>query len=113
MVYGVERIGEKIYLATNQGAYEYNQHTSEIRLLPHTAGQNWYVKQIDSQIFIGNDASTMLIGKNGIIQAVPGTLNSTCIVKASINGQDVLVEASYAELRIWKRGTVSGICRIA
>lgn len=103
MVYGVERIGEKIYLATNQGAYEYNQHTSEIRLLPHTAGQNWYVKQIDSQIFIGNDASTMLIGKNGIIQAVPGTLNSTCIVKASINGQDVLVEASYAELRIWKK----------
>ena len=103
MVYGVERVGEKIYLATNQGAYEYNQHTREIRLLPHTAGQNWYVKQIDSQIFIGNDASTMLVGKYGDIQAVPGTLNSTCIVKASINGQDVLVEASYAELRIWKK----------
>lgn len=54
----------------------------------------------------------MLVGKYGDIQAVPGTLNSTCIVKASINGQDVLVEASYAELRIWKRKKESGICRI-
>lgn len=54
----------------------------------------------------------MLVGKYGDIQVVPGTLNSTCIVKASINGQDVLVEASYAELRIWKRKKESGICRI-
>ena len=37
MVYGVERVGEKIYLATNQGAYEYNRRTSEIHLLPHTS----------------------------------------------------------------------------
>ncbi len=103
MVYGVERVGEKIYLATNQGAYEYNRRTSEIHLLPHTSGQNWYVKQIDSQIFIGNDMSTMLVEQNGSIQSVPGALNSTCIVEASINGQEVLVEASYAELRIWKK----------
>lgn len=103
MVYGVERVGEKIYLATNQGAYEYNRRTSEIHLLPHTSGQNWYVKQIDSQVFIGNDMSTMLVEQNGSIQSVPGALNSTCIVEASINGQEVLVEASYAELRIWKK----------
>lgn len=103
MVYGVERVGEKIYLATNQGAYEYNRRTSEIHLLPHTSGQNWYVKQIDYQVFIGNDMSTMLVEQNGSIQSVPGALNSTCIVEASINGQEVLVEASYAELRIWKK----------
>lgn len=103
MVYGVERVGDKIYLATNQGAYEYNRRTGEIHLLPHTAGQNWYVKRIDSQIFVGNDVSTMLVEPNGSIQAVPGALNSTCIMEASINGQDVLVEASYAELRIWRK----------
>lgn len=90
-------------MATNQGAYEYNRRTSEIHLLPHTSGQNWYVKQIDSQVFIGNDMSTMLVEQNGSIQSVPGALNSTCIVEASINGQEVLVEASYAELRIWKK----------
>lgn len=90
-------------MATNQGAYEYNRRTSEIHLLSHTSGQNWYVKQIDSQIFIGNDMSTMLVEQNGSIQSVPGALNSTCIVEASINGQEVLVEASYAELRIWKK----------
>lgn len=103
MVYGLEREGEKIYLATNQGAYEYNSITSEIHLLPHTSGQNWYVKKIDSQIIIGNDMSTMLLEKNGNIQSVPCALNSTCIVEASISGQEVLVEASYAELRIWKK----------
>ena len=47
--------------------------------------------------------STMLVEQNGSIQSVPGALNSTCIVEASINGQEVLVEASYAELRIWKK----------
>lgn len=103
MVYGVERVGEKIYLATNQGAYEYDCISGNIHLLPHTAGQNWYVKNIDSQLFIGNDASTLLVDADGFIHAVPGALNSTCIVPAVMNGQDVLVEASYAELRIWKK----------
>lgn len=103
MVYGIERVGETFYMATNQGVYEYNERTGNISLLPHTAGQNWYVKKIDSQIFIGNDGATMRVEENGQIRAVPATSNSTCIMEAYINGQEVLVEASYAELRIWKK----------
>lgn len=66
MVYDIAHRGDCFYLATNQGLYEYHQVTENLRLLPHTEGQNWYVKDIDGQLFAGNNAHTLLIGKKGM-----------------------------------------------
>ena len=63
MVYDIAHRGDCFYLATNQGLYEYHQVTENLRLLPHTEGQNWYVKDIDGQLFAGNNAHTLLIGR--------------------------------------------------
>ena len=51
MVYDIAHRGDCFYLATNQGLYEYHQVAENLRLLPHTEGQNWYVKDIDGQLF--------------------------------------------------------------
>lgn len=63
MVYDIAHRDDCFYLATNQGLYEYHQITGNLRLLPHTEGQNWYVKDIDGQLFAGNNAHTLLIGE--------------------------------------------------
>lgn len=65
MVYDIAHRDDCFYLATNQGLYEYHQITGNLRLLPHTEGQNWYVKDIDGQLFAGNNAHTLLIGEKG------------------------------------------------
>ncbi|MCD8182886.1 MAG: hypothetical protein LUE99_07090 [Bacteroides sp.] len=103
MVYDIARRGDCFYLATNQGIYEFNQVTGELHLLPHTEGQNWYVKDIDNQLFAGNNAHTLLIEDNGKITVIGNTNSSTCLIKCAIYGEEILLESSYANLRIYKK----------
>lgn len=103
MVYDIAHRGDCFYLATNQGLYEYNQITGNLRLLPHTEGQNWYVKDIDGQLFAGNNAHTLLIGENGNVSVIGNTNSSTCLIKCTLYGEEILLESSYADLRIYKK----------
>ena len=102
MVYDVERFGNALLMATNQGVYQYNFINGFFKSIPNTHGQNWYVKKIDNQVFIGNNAATLELNGSGI-HAIPNTHNSTCIKHCTINGQEILLESSYDELRIYKK----------
>lgn len=103
MVYDIAHRGNYFYLATNQGLYEYNQTTGNLRLLSHTEGQNWYVKDIDGQLFAGNNAYTLLIGEKGDVSVISNTNSSTCLTKCILYGEEILLESSYADLRIYKK----------
>lgn len=103
MVYDVSHRGNCLYLATNQGIYEYNNFSGNLRLLSQTEGQNWYVKDIDGQLFAGNNAHTLLIGENGNVSIIGNTNSSTSLMKCTLNGEEVLLESSYANLRIYKK----------
>lgn len=103
MVYDIAHRGDCFYLATNQGLYEYHQVTENLRLLPHTEGQNWYVKDIDGQLFAGNNAHTLLIGEKGNVSVISNTNSSTCLIKCTLYGEEILLESSYANLRIYKK----------
>ena len=103
MVYDIAHRGDCFYLATNQGLYEYHQITGNLRLLPHTEGQNWYVKDIDGQLFAGNNAHTLLIGEKGNVSVISNTNSSTCLIKCTLYGEEILLESSYANLRIYKK----------
>ena len=103
MVYDIAHRRNCFYLATNQGIYEYNQSTGNLRLLPHTEGQNWYVKSIDGQLFAGNNAHTLLIEDNGDVSVVSNTNSSTSLIKCTLYGEEILLESSYANLRIYKK----------
>lgn len=103
MVYDIAHKADCFYLATNQGLYEYNQLSGNLRLLPHTEGQNWYVKDIDGQLFAGNNAHTLLIGEKGTVSVIGNTNSSTCLIKCTLYGEEILLESSYASLRIYKK----------
>lgn len=90
MVYGVEKVGTKMFMATNQGTYAYDMNGVGMELLPYTQGQNWYVKKIDRQLFIGNNSATLCY--DGKVSQVKGTSSSTCIKR------QVLME-----LKFWLR----------
>lgn len=103
MVYDIAHRKDCLYLATNQGIYEYNQVSEGLRMLPHTEGQNWYVKDIDGQLFAGNNAHTLLIGEGGDVSVIGNTNSSTCLLKCTLYGEEILLESSYANLRIYKK----------
>lgn len=104
MVYGIDWIGNTMYIATNQGAYTFNESTGKITPIPGTKGQNWHVSHFDTgQIFIGNTTPKMLEGGDAV--DIPGVNNasSTCLQQCTIHGKDVLIESSYTGFRIYRK----------
>lgn len=104
MVYGIDWIGSTMYIATNQGAYKYDERSGNISLIPGTTGQNWHVNHFDTgQVFIGNSTPKMLV--NGNVVNIPGATNSsgTCMHRCTIHNKDILLESSYIGLRVYRK----------
>lgn len=96
-----------VWMATNQGLYSYATDRRQINFTQGTGGQNWHITRIGSQLFLGNNIHTMTV--NGATATpLAHSSSSTCMRRCTINGQDVLVEASYAELNIYRHNDASG-----
>lgn len=96
--------GKNIWAATNQGFYRYNSISGSISLVACTGGQNWHVTRFGKQVFLGNNIHTMSIS-NGAATPLPFTTSSTCMMRCNINGQEIILEASYDRLYVYKQRT--------
>lgn len=104
MIYDIEYNANSLLLASNQGVFKYNIGSGKIQMLPQFSGQNWHITTVDDQTFIGNNARTYILDKNDNAEAIPGTTSSsTRLIRCNIHGQDILLESSYSELRIYKK----------
>lgn len=102
MVYGVAFDRGLMYIATNQGVYNYTPASGNFSMIGNTNGQNWHVTHFDSQILIGNNTQTKKIIGNTAIPIPRTSGSSTCISRCRINEQDILLESSYGALRIYR-----------
>jgi ligand-binding sensor domain-containing protein/DNA-binding CsgD family transcriptional regulator len=101
MVYDVFAYNGNMLIATNQNTCYY----SHGNLLPiaNTEGQNWHLSRFGSQIIVGNNHGTRIIkGLSSSIVSGGDEASSTAIKRLTISDEkDYLIEASYAELRIY------------
>ncbi len=103
MVYGVNVFDNNLYIATNQSALLYSFAHKTITPIQETEGQNWHISRFDSQILVGNNFGTKTISGTKA-QRIPGAeTSSTCLRKCVINGQEVLIESSYVDLRVYRK----------
>jgi len=103
MVYGVNVFDKNLYIATNQSAFLYNVGNQSIIPIQGTEGQNWHISTFDSQILLGNNFGTKII-TGTVATNIPGTeTSSTCLRKCVINGQEILLESSYYNLRVYRK----------
>lgn len=103
MVYGVNVFNNNLYIATNQSVWQYSFADKAIVPIRGTEGQNWHISTFDSQILVGNNFGTKII-KGTEASNIPETeTSSTCLRKCIINGQEVLIESSYYNLRIYRK----------
>lgn len=102
MVYGLSIFGDKMYIATNQGAYSFSPIQSRFVEISNTHGQNWHITRFGSQILIGNNLSTQYVEGNSAINIRGTNGSSTCIRRCTVNGEDILLESSYDSFRVYK-----------
>lgn len=103
MVYGVNAFNNSLYIATNQSAWLYSFADQTIVPIQGTEGQNWHISTFDSQILLGNNFGTKII-TGTVASNIPETeTSSTCLRKCIINGQEVLIESSYYNLRVYRK----------
>ncbi len=106
-VYGLLVENQQLFIASNQGLYRYPLGSNASpQLVSGTEGQNWHITAVGHQIFAGSNRTTYRVHTDGgfSIEPVPNTTSSsTCIRECRIYGQDVLVESSYSNLRIYTK----------
>lgn len=95
-----------LYLATNQGVYFYSQPDNTFAPIPELDVQSWFIKSFGDQIFIGHNFGTAVI-ENGRVTEVSGANTGGMDMKqATINGQNILLEATYTSLYIYKQNNI-------
>jgi len=93
-VYAVEKMGEKLYLGTNQGLYVQQKNKSnDFDLIAGTEGQVWSLNRIGDDLFCGHHSGTFLISGTQAekIADIPGTWK----VGKLVQNKDWLVQGNY------------------
>ena len=104
MVYGILREGGDYLFATNQSAYVRRGETGRLEQIHGTEGQNWYVKNVDGQVFVGNNYHLIELERGSWSpHPYPGTNSSTDLLATRIHGEEVLVESSYSDVRVYRK----------
>lgn len=105
MVYGINRRGTELLIATNQGVYRCRP--DDLRpspeLIPGTEGQNWHLTEIDGTLYCGHN-SCLLRYENGRFVPVAGTYgSSTSMRKFSNSNGNYIIESTYSVLRLYRQ----------
>ncbi len=102
MIYDMAIMGNRMHIATNQGFYNYDFDSGHISMVDGTGGQNWHTSVFGKQLFIGNNQCTLEVDNGQALRSIEGTTSSsTCMRRGIVNGKDVIIEASYSNLRIY------------
>lgn len=103
MTYDMLRIGDLLYVGTNQGLYAYSFTDKKITTDDKVRSQIWHINAIDNNlILVGGGTISARISSGRLVNV--STDSSTDIKKGLIHNHEVLIESSYYVLRVYLRG---------
>ncbi len=97
---------DEVYLATNQGVYHYSPFNSNFDSHPLLDAQTWFIKRFDEQIFIGHNFGTSMLVNNRAVPVYGAHTGGMDMKQVTINGQNILLEASYTSLYVYKKNSL-------
>lgn len=110
MVYSIGRDADgHLIAAGNQGAYIFDvggNNDASFHLITGTKGQNWCIRCIDDQIFIGGNDQMVTRSGSAPYSYIRGS--ATDLKRGIINGKDILIQSSYYDLSTYKREAGGG-----
>lgn len=90
------------YLGTNQGLFVKRENEESVyKLVKHTEGQVWVLKQIDDTLFCGHNSGTFVINEDVAAQIsdLPGTWD----IKQIESNNNLLLQGNYKGLSVLER----------
>lgn len=80
MIYDLNVIGSRLYMASNQGLYTYDFHTGDIRYIKGGGNQNWHISTFEGTTFVGNNKMTLELkgGGNSFLSRTPRAAAPAC-----------------------------------
>lgn len=99
-------LNNNIYLATNQGVYIYSTSDNTFSPIPDLDIQSWFIKSFDEQIFIGHNFGTSKLVNDKNTPVIGASTGGTDMKSATINGQNILIEATYTSLYLYKQNNI-------
>ncbi|MDR1402288.1 MAG: hypothetical protein LBJ60_01120 [Tannerellaceae bacterium] len=104
MVYDMAIKDDRMYLATNQGIYTYSDSDPYPRLLPEINEQTWFIDHFDNQLIAGYNRGTLSVSGRTTRQIAGPNGGGTAMNRCIIHGQEILLQASYTSLSVFKKG---------
>lgn len=101
-VYTSEKVGDYLYLGTNQGLFYKRFNSNEkFKFIEGTKGQVWYLRFIKGSLFCGHDRGTFII-KNNVIEQISSEIGTWNIKE--IKGQpNLLLQGNYKGLTVLEK----------
>lgn len=107
-IYDAEAIGNRIYLATNQGLYSASANWDkpelfQTSLLSPMRGQVWDLYKEDNQILCGYNEKTYEISGSNVSEMRGTKGGGMCVTKGKIYGKEVLIQGTYTHLCVYQK----------
>lgn len=101
LVEDILTFNEKLYLATNQGIYNYSGDEKKFSRLTDFDIQSWFIKKFGDQVFVGHNLGTSLLVNESEVPVMGARTGGMDMIEATLNGKNILLESSYTALYIY------------
>ncbi len=91
----------RLYLATNQGIFNFSDTNRKLFPVPGFDIQSWFIKSFGNQIFVGHNLGTSLLKDMREIRIQGANTGGMDMKQATINGRDILLESTYTSLLVY------------
>ncbi len=105
MGYSIGAHNKQMLIATNQGCYTFSPNEG-FHIFPGTKGQNWCVRTIGKQTFVGGNDQTIILDNDGNVTNMP--FSGTDIKHGTIHRHEILLQSSYYPLQLYTLDQTTG-----
>lgn len=89
---------QQLYVASNYGVFKYDKSKKDFIALPDFGFQTWFIRSFDHQVIVGQNPGSSFWEKDKKRPIVSASAGGMDIKRASIHGQNMLIESSYTLL---------------
>jgi|SRR5690554_2197667 len=103
LVEDILTFNDRLYLATNQGVYNYSEREEKIFRLTGFDNQSWFIKSFGNQVFVGHNLGTSLLENDREVPIPGARTGGMDMIETTLNGNNILLESTYTALYIYSQ----------
>jgi len=104
LVEDILTFNDKLYLATNQGVYNYPVN-DKIARLTGFENQSWFIKNFGRQVFVGHNLGTSQLEDDREVLIPGARTGGMDMIETTLNGKKILLESTYTALYVYSQDT--------